>query len=150
MSSRFASMHPEMVMVLGAVTGLRAQVRATLERSVRVLAFHGTSDRINPFGGGTTDRWHESVVDAAETWAKANGHSGEAQHDVVSPRLTRLSFGAEGEPGAVTLWVCKGAGHTWPGSKLPVVLRLFLGRTSHEVDATAETWRAASALVDRG
>ena len=149
MSSRFASMHPDVVMVLGAVAGLRAPVRATVEQPVRVLAFHGTSDRINPFGGGATDRWHESVVDAAQTWAKANGHSGEAQHDVVSSTLTRLNFAAEGEPAAVTLWVCKGAGHTWPGSKLPILLRLFLGRTSYEVDATAETWRAASALIDR-
>jgi polyhydroxybutyrate depolymerase len=150
MASRFASMHPDKVMVLGAVAGLRAPVRPKLERPVRVLAFHGTSDRINPFGGGATDRWNESVVEAARVWAEANGHSGEAEHHMVSPTLTQLRFGTEGEPGAVTLWVCKGAGHTWPGSKLPIVLRLFLGRTSFEVDATDETWRAASTLVGGG
>lgn len=147
MSSRFASLHPEKVMILAAVAGLRAPARATLEVPVRVLAFHGTSDRINPFGGSATPRWNESVLDAAQAWARANGHSVEAAQEVVSPTLTRLSFGSDGEPGAVTLWVSQGAGHTWPGSRLPLVLRLMLGRTSHEVDATAETWRVAGALV---
>jgi poly(3-hydroxybutyrate) depolymerase len=40
----------------------------------------------------------------------------------------------------VTLWVSRGAGHTWPGSRLPIALRLLLGRTSHEIDATEELW----------
>jgi len=151
MASRFASMHPDKVMVLGAVAGLRSPARPMLERPVRVVAFHGTSDRINPFGGGTTDRWNEGVMEAARAWVRANGHPGEEfEHDAVSPTLTKFHFGAEGDPGAVTLWVCTGAGHTWPGSQLPVFLRLFLGRTSFEVDATAETWRVASVLADRG
>ena len=149
-ASRFASMHSDEVMVLGAVAGLRAPERPTLERPVRVLAFHGTSDRINPFGGGTTDRWSESVLEAARAWARANGHWVEAEHEAVSPTLTRLRFSAAGDPGAVTLWVCTGAGHTWPGSRLPIFLRLFLGRTSFEVDATAEIWRAASSPAVSG
>ena len=147
MSSRFASLHPERVMVLAAVAGLRAPARSPLGVPVRVLAFHGTSDRINPFGGSATPRWNESVLNSAHDWARANGHSVQDGQEMVSPTLTRLSFGADGEPGAVTLWVSQGAGHTWPGTKLPLVLRLMLGRTSHEVDATAETWRATRALV---
>jgi len=150
MSSRFAARNPDTVMLLGAVAGLRAPPRPALERPVRVVAFHGTSDRINPFGGGTTARWDESVLDAAKAWAKANGHSTEPERDEVTATLTRLSFGTEAEPGAVTLWVSRGAGHTWPGSRLPIVLRLFLGRTSHDLDATAEIWRAALALARKG
>ncbi len=145
MSSRFAARYPEKVMVLGAVAGLRAPVCPAFERPVRVVAFHGTSDRINPFGGGATTRWDESVLDAAKAWASANGHSTEPQQDEVTSALTRLSFGLEEDPGAVTLWVSRGAGHTWPGARLPVVLRLLLGRTSHELDATTEIWRAATA-----
>jgi poly(3-hydroxybutyrate) depolymerase len=38
--------------------------------------------------------------------------------------------------------VSKGAGHTWPSSRLPLLYRLFLGKISFEVDATAEIWRA--------
>jgi polyhydroxybutyrate depolymerase len=142
MSSWFAARHPETVMVLGAVAGLRAPPVGILERPVRVVAFHGTSDRINPFGGSGTVRWDQSVTDAASAWARANGHRTEAVQEPVTPRVTRLDFGDEDEPGAVTLWVCQGAGHTWPGSRLPIFLKLFLGQTSHEVDATAEIWRA--------
>ena len=78
MSSGFAAGHPDRVMVLGAIAGLRAPAAPHLDHPVRVLAFHGTSDRINPFEGGSTPRWSESVLDAAKAWARANGHSGRA------------------------------------------------------------------------
>jgi poly(3-hydroxybutyrate) depolymerase len=146
MSSSFAATHSGRVMLLGAIAGLRAPAVSTLEHPVRVLAFHGTSDRINPFGGGSTPRWNESVLDAAKAWARANGHLAEPDLDQVTPTLTRVDFGAEMDPGPVTLWISRGAGHTWPGSRMPVLLRLYLGRTSHEIDATAEVWRAAASL----
>ena len=146
MSSRFAAGHPDQVLLLGAVAGLRAPARAVLAQPVRVVAFHGTADRINPFGGSGTSRWDESVLDAARAWARANGHPAEPVLDDVTPRLTRYSFGGEEEAGAVTLWVAKGAGHTWPGSPLPLLLRLYLGRTSRDIDATAEMWRTLGEL----
>ena len=59
-----------------------------------------------------------------------------------TPSVTRLSYGPRGDPGAVTLWVCDGAGHTWPGTRLTLGRRLFLGKVSYDVDATAEIWRA--------
>jgi polyhydroxybutyrate depolymerase len=142
MASRYASSKPADVTVLGAVAGLRSPLVDTLASPVRVVAFHGTSDRINRFAGSGTTRWNESVLDAAAAWARANGHPGEPQQEQVTGALTRYSFGAEDAPGAVTLWVSQGAGHTWPGTRLPLGLRLFLGRTSFDVDATAKIWRA--------
>jgi poly(3-hydroxybutyrate) depolymerase len=56
-----------------------------------------------------------------------------------------VDFGDLGEVAAVTLYVSQGAGHTWPGSRLPLFLRLILGRTSMEIDATTEIWRATGA-----
>jgi polyhydroxybutyrate depolymerase len=73
MASRFASLHPESVCVLGAVAGLRAPARTRLEQPLRVVAFHGTADRLNAFGGSGTERWNESVPDAAAAWARALG-----------------------------------------------------------------------------
>jgi len=150
MSSRFASRHPERVLLLGAVAGLRAPVRRALARPVPVVAFHGTADRINPLNGGATARWEESVLDAAKGWAAADGLSEEPTSDEVTSELTRFRFGSEEDPATVTLWVSRGAGHTWPGSRLPMLLRLFLGRTSHEIDATAEIWRSATTLAGNG
>ena len=142
MASRYASLHRDEVAVLGAVAGLRTPACAAVAHPLRVVAFHGTNDRINPFGGSGTARWNESVMDAATAWARSNGVPAEPREDQVSATLSRVSFGPDDAPGAVTLWVSKGAGHTWPGSRLPLLYRLFLGRTSFEVDATAEIWRA--------
>jgi poly(3-hydroxybutyrate) depolymerase len=58
----------------------------------------------------------------------------------VSPTLTRTTYGAEGQPGEVTLWTSRGAGHTWPGAHLGLLASLFLGRTSREIDATKSIW----------
>jgi poly(3-hydroxybutyrate) depolymerase len=52
-----------------------------------------------------------------------------------------------GEVATVTLFVSEGAGHTRPGSRLPLSLRLILGRTSSEIDATTEIWRSTTASV---
>ena len=147
MASRFASLHPEAVQVLGAVAGLRAPVRARLEHPLRVLAFHGSADRINPFAGAGTDRWDESVSDAASAWARALGLPSEPIRQELTAHLTQIEFGAPNQAAAVTLFVSRGAGHTWPGSRLPLLLRLILGRTSNEIDATTEIWRATSASV---
>ncbi|MGH2861981.1 MAG: alpha/beta hydrolase family esterase [Solirubrobacteraceae bacterium] len=144
MASRFASSGGHHVNMLGAVAGLRMPAVERVDHPVRVVAFHGTRDRINPYTGGTTARWSESVLDAAAAWARANGHSAEAARTRVTPSAARFTFGPPNDPGAVTLWVCKGAGHTWPGSRLPFLLRLFLGKVSHDVDATAEIWQATS------
>jgi polyhydroxybutyrate depolymerase len=142
MASRFASSQRADVMVLGAVAGLRSPLVGGLESPVRVVAFHGTSDRINRYAGSGTTRWDESVLDAATAWARANGLPAEPRQEEVTAALSRYSFGADDDPGAVTLWVSRGAGHTWPGTHLSLGLRLFLGRTSQDVDATAEIWQA--------
>jgi polyhydroxybutyrate depolymerase len=144
MASRFSSSGRNPVRVLGAVAGLRVPAVERLDRPVRVVAFHGTRDSINPYAGGSTPRGSESVLDAASAWARANGHSPEPERTEVTPSLTRLSYGPVDDPGAVTLWVCDGAGHTWPGTRLTLGLRLFLGKVSYDVDATAEIWRALS------
>jgi polyhydroxybutyrate depolymerase len=68
MASRFSSSGRDPVRGLGAVAGLRMPAVERLEHPVRVVAFHGTRDRFNPYGGGPTARWSESVLDAASGW----------------------------------------------------------------------------------
>lgn len=140
MACHFASVHPETVIMAGAVAGLRAPDAPVLSRPVPVLAFHGTADRINPYDGSGTPRWDESVPEAARRWAAANGASSEPTTVAVSPTLNRTTYGSEGQPGEVTLWTAKGAGHTWPGAQLGLFLRMLLGRTTNEIDATDRIW----------
>jgi polyhydroxybutyrate depolymerase len=139
MSSLLASVHPELVQGVGAVAGLRSPL-VPLHRPIPILAFHGTKDRINPYGGSGTQRWNESVPDAAHSWALANGITTPPSEVAVSRTLTRTTYGAEGQPGEVTLWTSTGAGHTWPGGHIGLLLRLFLGRTSREIDASQAIW----------
>jgi polyhydroxybutyrate depolymerase len=154
MASRFASLHPESVHVLGAVAGLRAPAQTPLEYPLRVVALHGIADRLNPFAGSGTERWNESVPDAAAAWARALGLATEPTQQELTDHLTRVDFGDPNDVVAVTLFVSRGAGHTWPGSRLPLFSsfavsplsplfrRLILGRTSREINATTEIWRA--------
>jgi polyhydroxybutyrate depolymerase len=139
MSSLFASAHPELVQAVGAVAGLRSP-GVPVCRPVPILSFHGTNDRLNPYGGSGTPRWNESVPDAARAWALANGITAPPAEVAVSRTLTRTTYGAQGQPGEVTLWTSRGAGHTWPGGHLGLLLSLFLGRTSREIDATKSIW----------
>jgi polyhydroxybutyrate depolymerase len=139
MSSLFASVHPELVQAVGAVAGLRSP-GVPVHRSVPILSFHGTKDRINPYGGSGTQRWNESVPAAARAWALANGITDPPTEVAVSSTLTGTTYGSEGQPGEVTLWTSRGAGHTWPGGHLGLMLSLSLGRTSREIDATKSIW----------
>jgi polyhydroxybutyrate depolymerase len=143
MACHVAATHPEVVAAVGAVAGIRAPDGPALSRPVPIVAFHGTADRINPYDGSGTARWNESVGESARRWALSNGVAAEPATVVVSPSLTRTTYGGEGQPGEVTLWTSRGAGHTWPGSRLGLFLRLFLGRTTTEIDATAQIWSFA-------
>jgi hypothetical protein len=75
-----------------------------------------------------------------------------------------MDFGDPSGVAAVTLFVSRGAGHTWRGSRLPLFppfpgfllsplsplfLRLALGRTSKEIDATTEIWPQPARLRNR-
>jgi polyhydroxybutyrate depolymerase len=148
MSCHFAWLRADAVRMAGAVAGLRAVTAEPPTRPVPVLAFHGTADRINPYGGSGTARWDESVPDAARRWGVGNGVASEPEEVAVTRTLTRTTYGHEGDPGEVTLWTSRGAGHTWPGGRLGLVLRLLLGRTSQEIDATAQI--SSFAQVERG
>ena len=141
MACHFAWTHSERVAAVGAVAGLRAGDDPAPARAVPVLAFHGTADRINPYAGGPDERWRESVLAAAHRWALANGHPAEPVETRAGDGLTRMTFGTDGGPGEVTLWTVDGGGHTWPGSRGGLLMRLFLGRTTGEIDATDEIWR---------
>ncbi len=139
MACHVAAARADAVAVVGAVAGLRAPGR-TPGRPVSIIAFHGTADRLNRYGGGGRPEWRGSVPDAARAWAIANGTGTRAREASISPRVTTLGYGAEAAPGEVVLYTLRGAGHTWPGGHGNLLTRLLLGATSRDVDATSEIW----------
>jgi polyhydroxybutyrate depolymerase len=106
-------------------------------RPVRILAFHGTADRINPYTGAGTVRWNESVPDAAQRWALANGADPNPTSVQISTHVTRTTYGLDRAANGVVLWTIRGGGHTWPGTRPSLLVGLILGHTTTEIDATA-------------
>jgi len=162
MACTFTAARAHDVAVLGAVAGLRAPPVPPV-RPVPVIAFHGLMDRALPFRGGPGSPLKERVVrrqniragrppdwpgpirreavpEAARAWARANGVEGERSERAVSPTLRRTSYG-DATAGEVTLWTFADAGHTWPGQSVSGPLRMLLGHSSRELDATEEIWR---------
>jgi polyhydroxybutyrate depolymerase len=43
----------------------------------------------------------------------------------------------------------EGGGHTWPGARSGVIADMILGRTSEELNATAEIWNFFKSLASR-
>lgn len=138
MASHYAAVRAEEIGVLAPVAGLRAP-RQLPARPVPVIAFHGLEDAFNLYSGRGPDHWYESVPEAARAWATANGLGEEPEEVEVSSTLKLLAYGV-GSAAEVMLWTFAKAGHTWPGSHPGRVQRMLLGRTSGELDATAEIW----------
>lgn len=97
-------------------------------RAVPVLAFHGTTDRIVPYGGRGSlpdiRRW-------VAFWAEQNrcGPTPALIYDKGEVRAERWSGAAE-----VILYTIEGKGHTWPGSDMPRPM------TTRQIDASALIW----------
>jgi polyhydroxybutyrate depolymerase len=140
MACALGAARPDLVAAVGAVAGLRSFPRAPGSRPVPVLAFHGLADRINPYAGHSRAEWTASVPEAAAAWALANGLAGGPVTDTLSRAVSRSRWGDAGAPDEVVLYTVARAGHTWPGSRPNGLIRLFLGRTSRELDATGDIW----------
>ncbi len=142
MACRYAAARADAVAVLAAVAGLLPP-EGSLAMPVPVIAFHGLRDRVAPFAGGVVRRTgavFPPVAEAARAWAAANG-VGHAPVERAVGRASHQTVYGEGTAGEVILWTLADGGHTWPGCFPPPPLRLLLGRTNMEVDATAEIWR---------
>ncbi len=134
-ASELACAMPDRVAALAVVGGLRAPPGCD-GAPVPVLAFHGTADPINPYGGGGPAYWRYGVDSAAAAWAHRNGcRTGPVEHRVVRG-VVRLE--ADGCParGEVVLYRMVDAGHVWPGSRLPLPGERF-GRAVEHLDAAA-------------
>ncbi|MBX3234050.1 MAG: hypothetical protein KIT84_32930 [Labilithrix sp.] len=108
-----------------------------------VLAFHGTEDKLVPYGGGKPSGalgFLGRLLDTAGTfpspattdafWAK---HNGAAETTVSS--FARGEVSCEQHEGAapVTLCTVKGGGHQWPGTLDPFPV---MGHATKDIDAT--------------
>lgn len=123
------------------------------------LFIHGTEDEYMPFAGGriaaTKTRQNlGDVLSVEETMADYKRINGCA---AVKETNTLDKVGRDETKAVITDYDCKeaplrhivieGGGHTWPGARAGVVAEMVLGRTSDEINATAEIWNFFRALT---
>ena len=107
-------------------------------RSVPVIHFHGTADRLNPYDGATTSAGFAfvSVEDAIGFWAEKDAclspvqrtESGNIQHDL---------YAACAQDSAVELYTIKAGEHAWPGGQ---AVSAQLGEPTMEISASPLIW----------
>ena len=117
-------------------------------RDVPFLAFHGTSDKVVPFSGGTStlgegvDGFFDQVMpeEFAEFAADA-GCSPEPELETVSDEVSRFDYVNCDGGTPMSFYEIAGGGHTWPGSPLGPLLTAFLGETTADINATELSWQ---------
>lgn len=114
--------------------------------SLPVMIIFGDADPLVPFDGGDIKGKRGKVIPVKETvnfWIKNNGCSETpSEHSVTDNEDDETSaekFVYQGKSDVI-FWLIKGGGHTWPGGwqYLP---KLFVGRTSKEINASEEIWK---------
>lgn len=141
MSSVLACRMADRFAAFGAVAVELYEPGCAPGHDISIAAFHGTSDPIVPFQGGTVSccgRPHiGSAPDAMAGWA---GHDGcdarftdrPLSSEVIERVWTGCHAGAE-----VRFYMIQGGGHTWPGAAFHLDA---LGLTTRQIDASATLW----------
>ena len=123
------------------ISGLRLPSPCPATRAVPVVAFHGTADPVDPYGGHGQAYWTYSVPDAAEKWAAQDGCSPSSSTSNPSSTVVVTSYGHCQGGAAVELYTIVGEGHEWPGGPpLGRPLTRTLGPQSQAVDANSTMW----------
>jgi polyhydroxybutyrate depolymerase len=123
---------------VGATQILDDQQACQPARSVPVIHFHGTADRLNPYEGATTAAGFEflAVTDAIAFWAEKNNcpaqpqsrTSGSIQHDVYAPCA---------QDATVELYSILDGEHAWPGGE---AVSAQVGEPTLEISASPLMW----------
>jgi polyhydroxybutyrate depolymerase len=86
------------------------------------------------------------VDDWAQLWATGNGAPDGPVVSELPPDTTIRTWHGPTASSDVVFYRVEGAGHTWPGSLMPLPAFLF-GRTTHTFDAARTIWTFLSAHV---
>ncbi|RMI32884.1 hypothetical protein EBN03_13275 [Nocardia stercoris] len=165
MAHRTALEASDLVVAFLAIAGglPAALAGAQPTHAVSALLIHGTADPVVPIEGGYSRRRGPdgelrgrtlSLADSARHWADIDRcgdeavvteyPSGPGPDDLARNRRT-VAGGVGGT--RVEAWAVEGMGHTWPGQRVPAVLRSALGASAANIDAAEEFCRFALPLL---
>jgi polyhydroxybutyrate depolymerase len=139
LSDRIAAIAP-----VGGTMAIKARKRG---RPVPVIHFHGTDDKVVPFGG-LGDRvprflTFKSVEESIQVWVRKNrcpktpevAELPDTADDGTT--VTRKTYGPGRNGAEVVLVVVEGGGHTWPGRQPAFG---FLGKSTEDISANDLIW----------
>jgi Poly(3-hydroxybutyrate) depolymerase len=118
-------------------------------RPIRVLFFNGTADHYVPYDGQTAfgKQVLDSVATATNDWTQRSGCAAGGTTTALPTVVqdgTSVSFTIDTQcpaNAAVGAYRIDNGGHTWPDNPYAAAQRLYLGRTTGNVDATLALWQ---------
>lgn len=116
---RLASEMSDIIASVAPVSGLRYPQPNNARRPIPLLAFHGETDPVNPWGGHGKDYWESSVPEAFMKWAQFNQCGGANMAPAfvnLGGEFTMASYKGCKEDASVELIRLNGAGHQWPNA----------------------------------
>jgi polyhydroxybutyrate depolymerase len=141
MTSQLACDASSVFAAVAPVSGLRHPTPCPAARPVPVVAFHGTSDPVDPFTGDGEAYWTYSVPEAASLWSRQDECSTHTTAPFVTLDVTLTTYGRCRGGADVQLYAISGEGHEWPGGpKVPASLSAVLGPQSNAIDANSTMW----------
>jgi polyhydroxybutyrate depolymerase len=145
MCYRLADELSDRIAAIAPISGTMAIDNYHPKRPVPVMHFHGTADKLVPFGGpgNGSPTGFKSVDDTIKICAKANGCPDEPKTVKLPDKagdgtsVTKKTYGPGKDGAEVVLFVIEGGGHTWPGRQPPVEL---LGKSTENLSANDVIW----------
>ncbi len=136
MTYRLACEASDVFAAFGGVAGAyAARLPCQPERPASFLFFHGTADPIVPYEGvGLLANIPEFVAG----WAERDECDALPAPLPATGKVSGLTYPGCAAGAEVTLYTIDEGGHTWPGG--PEIVRLLLGPTSQDIDASATLW----------
>lgn len=141
MASQLACDASTTVAAVAPVAGLRFPSPCDATRAVPMVAFHGTADPVDPYGGHGQADWTYSVPVAAQRWAAHDGCAPSPATSTRSRGATLTAYSTCRDGASVELYTVAGEGHEWPGGPpLPRAVTRVLGPQSNAVNANDVMW----------
>jgi polyhydroxybutyrate depolymerase len=138
------------VAIVGASLSKNVAEDCHLAKPVSVMIIQGTDDPLVPLAGGKMRNGAVLCHDAAvKTFVDVDRCTGEPKKDHISDHagdgttldVTTYSSCAGGSE--VIGYVVNGGGHTWPGG-MQYLPAMFIGKTTHNMDASEVIWEFLS------
>lgn len=127
--------------------GLKAAETQHPSRAVPVVYFHGTTDPMAYYTGGSIGTYRGSSLSAEDFvkwWARQDGCGDKPEQEELplskenGTRVTRIRYTGGRDNAEVVFYRIENGGHTWPGR--PGLKESIFGRTTSQVDANAVMW----------